>query len=202
MRSKRVLRETRSITLFQLLGQALLLQQARHVSAQSKSKKRVRSAILKFAITFLNDTWGLFKKQTSISNLTGNAQSWLQRLMSFGKKTTTLLSESHRTQHTEWSHCSGYIYCKCVWRLPRQTKCTHSLPILACLLTLFTPIENQVKCVFCFCICLVTQLLNSNRIEKHPSSLATDAGNNVVSLDYVSAINKLEHADKYTSQHS
>jgi hypothetical protein len=80
-------------------------------------KKRVRSAILKFAIAFLNDTWGLFKKQTSISSLTGNAQSWLQRLMSFGKKTTSLLSQSHRTQHTEWSHCSAYIYCKCVWRL-------------------------------------------------------------------------------------
>ena len=79
-------------------------------------------------------------------------------------------------------HCSSYICCKRIWRPPQQMmKCRHNLTLVACLLTLFTPVENRVKCVFCFCLRRVTLLLNNNSIDKYLSSYAGDIGKNVTS---------------------
>lgn len=96
------------------------------VSQCNPNKGRLRSAIPEFAKNFLTYTYGLFKKQTFSSNLTGNAASRLKRPHGYcrsGWGIASLLSESHKThKYTEWSHCSRCIYSKCVWRLTQQMR--------------------------------------------------------------------------------
>jgi hypothetical protein len=80
-------------------------------------------------------------------------------------------------------------------------KCRHRLTVVACLLTLFTPIENRVKCVFCFCLCRVTLLLNNNSIDKYRVTLEIPEKTQRLE-HYVPIVSKLELVNKLATQHS